>query len=137
MWLTLNSFTIYNFKFQSNPTARATLEEKEICRNNCSRASRVMTTIALSSSLFLVACLLSINILQAQSSALPTSSNAPFAPSKVKSFIQNKCFNPFNPNAGIWSYEGHLVDPTNGRVIANVEGIELVRSLSEIDRSSA
>jgi hypothetical protein len=95
-----------------------------------------MTTIALSSSLFLVACLLSINILQAQSSALPTSSNAPFAPSKVKSFIQNKCFNPFNPNAGIWSYEGHLVDPTNGRVIANVEGIELVRSLSEIDRSS-
>lgn len=84
----------------------------------------------------LVACLLSLSIELAQSSALPPSSTAPFSPSKVKNFIQNKCFNPFNPNAGIWSYEGHLVDPTNGRVIANVEGIELVRSLSQIERPS-
>lgn len=86
--------------------------------------------------LILVVCLLSICVQLARSSVLPPSTVAPFSPSKVKRFIQNKCFNPFNQHAGIWSYEGHLVDPSNGRVIANVEGIELVRSLSEIDRPS-
>lgn len=67
-------------------------------------------------------------------SVLPVSSPAPFTPSKVKTFIENKCFNPFHSNAGLWSYEGHLVDPSNGRKIAHVEGIELVRPLSLIDR---
>jgi hypothetical protein len=64
-------------------------------------------------------------------SALP---HAPFSIQKIRHFLRNKCQNPFTQNAAIWSYEGRLVDPTNGNVIANVEGIELVRTLTEIAR---
>lgn len=64
-------------------------------------------------------------------SALP---HAPFSIEKIRYFLRNKCQNPFTKNAAIWSYEGRLVDPTNGNVIANVEGIELVRTLTEIAR---
>lgn len=73
-------------------------------------------------------------------SVLPTSTTAtalppvPFSTQNLKHFIQNKCENPLTNNAAIWSYEGRLVDPTNGNIIANVEGIELVRSLTEITR---
>jgi len=64
-------------------------------------------------------------------SALPP---VPFSTKQLQNFIHNKCQNPVTNNAAIWSYEGRLVDPTNGHVIANVEGIELVRSLTEITR---
>eukprot|EP00979_Chaetoceros_neogracilis_P003688 scaffold654_cov253-Chaetoceros_neogracile.AAC.12 len=67
----------------------------------------------------------------ASASALPL---VPFSTKHLQNFIHNKCQNPLTNNAAIWSYEGHLVDPTNGNVIANVEGIELVRSLTEITR---
>jgi len=58
----------------------------------------------------------------------------PFSMQNIQHFLRNKCQNPFTGNAAIWSYEGRLVDPTNGNVIANVEGIELVRSLTEMKR---
>lgn len=60
--------------------------------------------------------------------------HAPFSIQNIQHFLRNKCQNPLTKNAAIWSYEGRLVDPTNGNVIANVEGIELVRSLTEISR---
>ena len=37
----------------------------------------------------------------------------------------------------MWSYEGSLVDPTNGRVVAEVEGVELCRHLSEVHNMDA
>jgi len=70
-------------------------------------------------------------LVAASASALPP---VPFSTKHLQNFIQNKCQNPLTNNAAIWSYEGRLVDPTNGHVIANVEGIELVRSLTEITR---
>ena len=76
----------------------------------------------------LVTVLISINFISIAASALP------FSPSNLQNFLQNKYHNPLTKNAAIWSYEGRLVDPTNGNVIANVEGIELVRSLSEAER---
>mmetsp|Transcript_3051 Transcript_3051/g.4293 ORF Transcript_3051/g.4293 Transcript_3051/m.4293 type:complete len:684 (-) Transcript_3051:176-2227(-) len=33
--------------------------------------------------------------------------------------------------SALWAYEGALVDPRDGKVIANVEGLEIVRHLSE------
>ena len=63
-----------------------------------------------------------------------TATALPFTPSNLKNFLQNKYHNPLTKNSAIWSYEGRLVDPTNGHVIANVEGIELVRSLAEVSR---
>ena len=68
-------------------------------------------------------------------SSIPLS--APFHPQKIKTYISNRCQNPFTSSSAIWSWEGRLVDPTNGEVIANVEGIELVRTLSEIERPTA
>ncbi len=61
-------------------------------------------------------------------------SSAPFLPQTIKRFVSNRCQNPITPSSAIWSWEGRLVDPSNGNVIANVEGIELVRILSEIEK---
>ena len=58
----------------------------------------------------------------------------PFSPANLQNYLQNKYYNPHTKSAAIWSYEGRLVDPTNGNIIANVEGIELVRSLTEMER---
>ena len=60
-------------------------------------------------------------------------SSLPFLPQTVKRFVTNRCHNPITPTAAIWSWEGHLVDPSNGNVIANVEGIELVRIFNEME----
>jgi len=37
----------------------------------------------------------------------------------------------------MWSYAGTLVDPTNGRIVAEVEGIELTRNLAEVTNNGA
>ena len=60
-------------------------------------------------------------------------SSLPFLPQTVKRFVTNRCHNPITQTAAIWSWEGHLVDPSNGNVIANVEGIELVRIFNEME----
>lgn len=79
------------------------------------------------------ASLLSLLILHtATASTLPPPS--PFHPQTIKRFITYRCQNPFTPSSAIWSWEGRLVDPSNGKIIANVEGIELVRTLSEVEK---
>jgi hypothetical protein len=65
-------------------------------------------------------------------STVPVS--VPFHPQVVKKFVHYKCQNPLSPSCAIWSWEGRLVDPTSGKIIANVEGIELVRILSEVEQ---
>ena len=40
------------------------------------------------------------------------------------------------PTSAVWAYEGALVDPSNGHTVAQVEGIELCRHLSEVPGGS-
>lgn len=68
------------------------------------------------------------------------STTGPFHPLALQNFISSRCnAEPAGPrdsngNGGsaVWSYEGSLVDPTNGRIVAEVEGVELCRHLSEV-----
>jgi len=67
-----------------------------------------------------------------------TTSTLPlFHPQTIKRFISNRCHNSYTPSSAIWSWEGRLVDPSNGKIIANVEGIELIRTLCEIERPAS
>ena len=54
--------------------------------------------------------------------------------SLLKSFLRARC----GPSgAGVWVYQGSLIDPLNGNEIAQVQGVELVRCLAVTDASSA
>ncbi|KAL3809865.1 hypothetical protein ACHAXA_001290 [Cyclostephanos tholiformis] len=60
----------------------------------------------------------------------------PFSANVIVNFLRNRCgsHDPHESPA-IWSYEGTLTDPVTGRVIADVEGLELVKKLPMIERS--
>ena len=66
----------------------------------------------------------------------------PFQKSKLQRMLHSRCHSPLHHishyhkdddggNSAIWSWEGKLTDPATGQLICNVEGIELVRLLSE------
>ena len=69
----------------------------------------------------------------------------PFHKSKLHRLLHSRCHSPLHHaslnlkqhddddggNSAIWSWEGKLTDPATGQLICNVEGIELVRLLSE------
>ena len=57
-----------------------------------------------------------------------------FHPQIVQHFIQSRCSNMRDNKKtnAIWVFEGSLIDPFNGRRIAEVEGVELVRQLTEL-----
>jgi len=56
-----------------------------------------------------------------------------FHPGSIKNFLHSRCCNAQDTRKtnSIWVYEGYLVDPFNGRRIAEVEGVELVRHLTD------
>jgi len=63
-----------------------------------------------------------------QSKAVP-----PFHPSKLQYFLRSRCncVSPNKPSSSLWAFEGQLVDPNSNKIIAEVEGLEVVRILSE------
>lgn len=66
-----------------------------------------------------------------QAAASPSSPSSSFA-DDLTSWIQARCGNGNNDsdNVALWVYEGALFDPLEGRKIANVEGLELVRCVA-------
>jgi len=66
----------------------------------------------------------------------------PFHPTALRNFVSARCNSNSNTSqsqsggAAVWSYEGSLIDPTNGRIVAEVEGIELCRHLSDVAHSA-
>ncbi|KAL7524682.1 hypothetical protein ACHAXR_002084 [Thalassiosira sp. AJA248-18] len=93
----------------------------------------------------LILCLEKIRPLTASSSSFPTpittsaqtsSPAAPFSADAISNFLRNRCGSPdTNEDPIIWAYEGRLTDPMTGKVIAEVEGVELVKSLPMIKPS--
>ena len=75
----------------------------------------------------------------AASSSAPTSSStqtiisAPFSSDKVANLLINRCG---RESPALWSFEGTLTDPLTGKVVAEVEGLELAKSLPIIKPSS-
>lgn len=67
-------------------------------------------------------------ILDSQSAPLP-----PFHPSKLQHYLRSRCSSipSAKQSASLWAFEGQLVDPSSNRIIADVEGLEIVRILSE------
>ena len=57
--------------------------------------------------------------------------NQPFHADVVSNFLKHRCGSTFNGSSGpsIWIYEGTLTDPLSGKVIAEVEGVELLKRL--------
>jgi len=55
--------------------------------------------------------------------------NEPFNTKTITNFLSNRCG---NTNPALWSYEGKLTDPASGKVIAEVEGLEIVKALPVI-----
>jgi len=53
----------------------------------------------------------------------------PFNTKTITNFLSNRCG---NTNPALWSYEGKLTDPASGKVIAEVEGLEVVKALPVI-----
>jgi len=60
---------------------------------------------------------------------------ASFHPGKLSRYVSCRS-QQNNNNSSIWAYEGRLMDPYNGRLIAEVEGAELVKHISSIYPSS-
>lgn len=68
--------------------------------------------------------------------SLPQQADGPFSVDVVDNFLTNRC-GTCNPSEGpaLWSYEGTLTDPSTGKVIAEVVGLELIKRLPVIERS--
>lgn len=66
-------------------------------------------------------------------SSVFSSPASPFNSDRIKIFISSRCSNPLDnrKKSSIWVYEGFLIDPFNGRRIAEVEGLESVRYLTD------
>jgi hypothetical protein len=60
----------------------------------------------------------------------------PFSADVIDNFLTNRCgtCNP-DESPALWSYEGTLTDPTTGKVIAEVEGLELIKRLPVVERT--
>ena len=74
------------------------------------------------------------------SSAHPTSPSSSFG-NDLRDWIQARCGsgnndakNNMDDSVALWVYEGALFDPLEGRKIANVEGVELVRCVASTNR---
>ena len=66
-----------------------------------------------------------------QASATPSSSSSSSFADDLTSWLQARCGNSDeSDNVALWVYEGALFDPLEGRKIANVEGLELVRCVA-------
>jgi len=65
----------------------------------------------------------------------PTSSG-PFSADTIANFLRHRCGSTdATTSPALWSYEGTLTDPMTGRVVAEVEGLELVKSLPMVEHS--
>ncbi|KAL7437593.1 hypothetical protein ACHAXM_005719 [Skeletonema potamos] len=76
----------------------------------------------------LMLLLLSLDV-QANSNPSSHATKQPFHADVISNFLNHRCgtFNDSGPF--IWTYEGTLTDPLSGKVIAEVEGLELVKQL--------
>ena len=91
-----------------------------------------------------LACLLILGALSTASAAPGPSALGPFHPRALQTFVSTRCNgvpagqkdDGGGGGSAVWSYEGSLVDPTNGRIVAEVEGVELCRHLSEVHNSN-
>jgi len=60
----------------------------------------------------------------------------PFSADVVDKFLTSRCGTcSLDESPAIWSYEGTLTDPMTGKVIADVEGLELIKRLPAVRRS--
>ena len=62
----------------------------------------------------------------------------PFHGHVISNFLNHRCGATFKDSArpSLWTYEGTLSDPLSGKVIAEVEGLELVKQLPTMTSSS-
>mmetsp|Transcript_9964 Transcript_9964/g.21412 ORF Transcript_9964/g.21412 Transcript_9964/m.21412 type:complete len:556 (+) Transcript_9964:61-1728(+) len=78
---------------------------------------------------------------------LSESSTRPFSSEHIAKFIGNRCgsnqvqelkdvHSPLKITA-LWAYEGTLTDPMTGKVVAEVEGLELLRPVSMLENPSS
>jgi len=64
------------------------------------------------------------------------SSAGPFGADTIANFLRNRCGpTEANESPALWLYEGTLTDPMTGKVVAEVEGLELVKPLPMIEPS--
>lgn len=67
-----------------------------------------------------------------------SSTNQPFHGDVISNFLNHRCGSTFSDSGtSIWAYEGTLTDPLSGKVIAEVEGLELAKQLPTLTSSSA
>lgn len=60
----------------------------------------------------------------------------PFSADAIANFLRSRCgSNNPKESPAVWTYEGTLTDPVTGRVIADVEGLEIVKQLPMIQHS--
>ena len=60
----------------------------------------------------------------------------PFTVDRISNFLKHRCGSTDpDTSPALWSYEGTLTDPTTGKVVAEVEGLELAKPLPMIEPS--
>ena len=92
--------------------------------------------------MFLISLLLiqvSVNAVDPLIDLSQQTSNRPFNGSAMSNFLNHRCGSSFKESSrpSIWIYEGTLTDPLSGKVIAEVEGLELAKQLPTLTRSSS
>lgn len=94
--------------------------------------------------LVLLFCLDNVRLSTASSSSVPSSITSaqrsstaePFSEDAIANFLRSRCGSTdADGSPAIWSYEGTLTDPMTGKVIAEVEGLEVSKSLPVIKPS--
>lgn len=98
----------------------------------------------ISLSIFCTAFCFSVFVIQVNAQATNPSPQSlhttkqPFHGHVVSNFLNHRCGSTFenSPRPSVWTYEGTLSDPLSGKVIAEVEGLELVKQLPTITSGS-
>jgi hypothetical protein len=97
-------------------------------------SSNIMETAVKSARWNLAFLLITLATTISLSSALPHQN--PFSAESVTNFIRQRCGSSCYNSTAIWIYEGFLTDPTTGKIIVEVEGLELVRPLLTVTPSN-
>lgn len=95
----------------------------------CSEGTKILAVSSSSSS----SSLPTIPVTTSSSQSITSDDDGPFTTNTVASYLRNRCgSSDLRDIPALWSYEGTLTDPTTGKIVALVEGLELVKALPMI-----
>ncbi|CAB9503239.1 expressed unknown protein [Seminavis robusta] len=86
--------------------------------------------------LSLSGCLSGVTVAKKSTSTTAATIESPYA-QDLNDWVRARCNNDNDNDIALWVYQGALVDPLEGRKIANVQGLEIVRCIANVGTTTS